>query len=182
MARPIERTHPAGSFKNFSVECLQEILDAGRDCTTSVIKDKISTPHSDCWSWESDMFFRPLHDHIAVRPIDISARTAGGIFIPDAAKTKPDQGEVIAIGPGRRDKRGRREPPALKPGQRVLFDVTSGTEIKINGDKLFIMKEDDVLAVVKHSNFANPGTALLATSALLAVVIGILAARAIGIV
>jgi chaperonin GroES len=104
------------------------------------------------------------------------------IFIPDAAKTKPEQGEVIAIGPGRRNKRGRREPPALKPGQRVLFDATSGTEIKIHGDKLLIMKENNVLAVVKHSNFANQGTALLATSALLAVVLGIMAARAIGIV
>jgi chaperonin GroES len=128
------------------------------------------------------MFFRPLNDHIAVRPIDVSARTAGGIFIPDAAKTKPDQGEVIAIGPGRRNKRGKRQPCTLKPGQRVLFGATLATEIKINDEKLLIMTENNVLAVVEHSNFANQGTVLLATSALLAVVIGIVAARVIGII
>jgi chaperonin GroES len=126
------------------------------------------------------MFFRPLHDHIAVRPIDVSARTAGGIFIPDAAKTKPEQGEVIAIGPGRRNKRGKRQPRTLKPGQRVLFDATLATEIKVNGEKLLIMTESNVLAVVKRSTFANEGAVLLATSTLLVVVIGILAARVIG--
>ena len=85
------------------------------------------------------MKFRPLHDRVLVRPLEQDERTTGGIIIPDTAKEKPQQGEVIAVGPGGRDEAGKITPPDVKKGDRILFGKWSGTEVTINGDKLLIM-------------------------------------------
>jgi chaperonin GroES len=95
------------------------------------------------------MQFRPLHDRVVVRRIDEEMKTAGGIIIPDTAKEKPMQGEVIAVGPGARDATGKRIPLDVKKGDRVLFGKWSGTEVKIDGEELAIMKESDLLAVIE---------------------------------
>ena len=93
------------------------------------------------------MKFRPLHDRVVVRRIEEDTKTAGGIIIPDTAKEKPVQGEVIAVGPGGRDDAGKVIPLDLKPGDRVLFGKWSGTEVKIDGEDLVIMKESDIFGV-----------------------------------
>src|SRR3712207_3680338 len=95
------------------------------------------------------MRFRPLHDRIVVRRIEPEERTAGGIIIPDTAKEKPQQGEVVAVGPGARDESGKVQPLDLKPGDRVLFGKWSGTEVKIDGEDLLIMKESDIMGVLE---------------------------------
>ena len=97
------------------------------------------------------MHFRPLHDRVVVRRIDADQKTAGGIIIPDTVQEKPQEGEVIAIGPGARNDRGDLVPTELKPGDRVLFGKWSGTEVKIDGHDLLIMKESDVLGVIEHT-------------------------------
>ncbi|MFN3869690.1 MAG: co-chaperone GroES [Hyphomicrobiaceae bacterium] len=94
------------------------------------------------------MRFRPLHDRVVVRRIDAENKTAGGIIIPDTAKEKPQQGEVVAVGPGARDEQGRVVALDVKPGDRVLFGKWSGTEVKIDGEELLIMKESDILGVL----------------------------------
>jgi chaperonin GroES len=95
------------------------------------------------------MKFRPLHDRVVVRRLEEDTKTAGGIIIPDTAKEKPMQGEVVAVGPGGRDDAGKVIPLDLKPGDRVLFGKWSGTEVKIDGEDLLIMKESDVLGVIE---------------------------------
>ena len=95
------------------------------------------------------MKFRPLHDRAVVRSIDEDTRTAGGIIIPDTAKEKPMQGEVIAVGPGARDESGKLVPLEVKKGDRVLFGKWSGTEVKIDGEDLLIMKESDILGIIE---------------------------------
>ena len=95
------------------------------------------------------MRFRPLHDRVVVRRIDAEDKTSGGIIIPDTAKEKPMEGEVVAAGPGTRNERGELVPLDLKAGDRVLFGKWSGTEIKINGEEFVIMKESDVLGVAE---------------------------------
>ena len=95
------------------------------------------------------MKFRPLHDRVVVRRIEEDTKTAGGIIIPDTAKEKPVQGEVIAVGPGGRDDSGKVIPLDLKPGDRVLFGKWSGTEVKIDGEDLVIMKESDIFGVIE---------------------------------
>ena len=97
------------------------------------------------------MKFRPLHDRVVVRRVDEEARTAGGIIIPDTAKEKPMEGEVIAVGPGARDEKGEIAPLDVKPGDHVLFGKWSGTEVKIDGDELLIMKESDILGVLEKT-------------------------------
>jgi chaperonin GroES len=97
------------------------------------------------------MQFRPLHDRVAVRRIDAEEKSAGGIIIPDTAKEKPSQGEVIAVGPGGRDEAGNLAPLDVKVGDTVLFGKWSGTEVKIDGRNLLIMKESDILGVVEQS-------------------------------
>jgi chaperonin GroES len=92
--------------------------------------------------------FRPLHDRVVVRRVDAEEKSKGGIIIPDTAKEKPSQGEIIAIGPGGRDEAGKLIPIDLKVGDRVLFGKWSGTEVKIDGDDLLIMKESDVMGVI----------------------------------
>jgi chaperonin GroES len=97
------------------------------------------------------MPFRPLHDRVLVRRIDADEKTAGGIIIPDTAKEKPQEGEVVAVGPGDRNEKGELVPLELKAGDRVLFGKWSGTEVKIDGEDLLIMKESDILGVIDHS-------------------------------
>jgi len=92
--------------------------------------------------------FRPLHDRIVVKRLDAEEKTAGGIIIPDTAKEKPSQGEVVAAGPGARDEAGKLVPLDVKAGDKVLFGKWSGTEVKIDGQDLLIMKESDVLGIV----------------------------------
>jgi len=94
------------------------------------------------------MKFRPLHDRVVVRRVDEDDRTAGGIIIPDTAKEKPIQGEVVSVGPGARDEKGVIQPLDVKAGDRVLFGKWSGTEVKIDGADYLIMKESDILGVL----------------------------------
>jgi chaperonin GroES len=95
------------------------------------------------------MHFRPLHDRVLVRRIEAEEKTAGGIIIPDTAKEKPQEGEIIAVGAGARNESGQLVEPAVKPGDRILFGKWSGTEVKINGEDLLIMKESDILGVIE---------------------------------
>lgn len=95
------------------------------------------------------MKFRPLHDRVVVRRVEEDTKTAGGIIIPDTAKEKPIQGEVVAVGPGARDDTGKVIPLDVKPGDRVLFGKWSGTEVKIDGEDLVIMKESDIFGVIE---------------------------------
>jgi chaperonin GroES len=95
------------------------------------------------------MKFRPLHDRVVVRRVEQEEKTAGGIIIPDTAKEKPMEGEVIAVGPGGRDESGKLIPIDLKPGDRILFGKWSGTEVKIDGEELLIMKESDVMGIIE---------------------------------
>ena len=95
------------------------------------------------------MKFRPLHDRVVVRRIESDERTAGGIIIPDTAKEKPQEGEVIAVGPGARDDSGKLIPLDLKAGDRILFGKWSGTEVKIDGQDYLIMKESDVMGIIE---------------------------------
>jgi chaperonin GroES len=94
------------------------------------------------------MKFRPLHDRVVVKRIEAEDKTAGGIIIPDTAKEKPSQGEIVAVGPGGRDEAGRVIPIDLEVGDRVLFGKWSGTEVKIDGAEFLIMKESDIMGVV----------------------------------
>jgi chaperonin GroES len=96
------------------------------------------------------MQFRPLHDRVVVKRIDPEEKTAGGIIIPDTAKEKPQQGEVVAVGPGGRDETGKLIPIDLKAGDRVLFGKWSGTEVKLDGVEYLIMKESDVMGVLEE--------------------------------
>jgi chaperonin GroES len=95
------------------------------------------------------MKFRPLHDRVVVRRIEGEDKTKGGIIIPDTAKENPQEGEVIAVGPGARDESGKLVPPDLKAGDRVLLGKWSGAEVKIDGEDLLIMKESDVMGVIE---------------------------------
>jgi chaperonin GroES len=92
--------------------------------------------------------FRPLHDRVVVKRIDAEAKTKGGIIIPDTAKEKPQQGEVVAVGPGARDDAGKIVAPDVKSGDRVLFGKWSGTEVVLDGEELLIMKESDIMGVL----------------------------------
>jgi len=94
------------------------------------------------------MAFRPLGDRVVVRRVEEEAKSKGGIIIPDTVKEKPQEGEVIAAGPGARDEDGKRIPMDVKPGDRILFGKWSGSEVKIEGDELLIMKESDILGVL----------------------------------
>jgi chaperonin GroES len=99
-------------------------------------------------SSEEHMKFRPLHDRVVVRRLEGEEKTKGGIIIPDTAKEKPQEGEVVAVGPGGRDEAGKLIPIDLKNGDRVLFGKWSGTEVKIDGQDLLIMKESDIMGVI----------------------------------
>ena len=97
------------------------------------------------------MKFRPLHDRVVVKRIDEEQKTKGGIFIPDTAKEKPMQGEILAVGPGARNDKGDLVPMGVKVGDRVLFGKWSGTEVKLDGEELLIMKESDIMGVLEES-------------------------------
>src|SRR3974390_1914747 len=97
------------------------------------------------------MKFRPLHDRVVVKRIDAEEKTAGGIIIPDTAKEKPSQGEIIAVGPGARDETGKLVPLDVKVGDRILFGKWSGTEVKLDGIEYLIMKESDIMGVVEET-------------------------------
>ncbi|MFZ5783386.1 MAG: co-chaperone GroES [Pseudomonadota bacterium] len=94
------------------------------------------------------MHLRPLHDRVVVRRIEADEKTAGGVIIPDTAREKPMEGEVVAVGPGARNEQGQLVAPDLKAGDRILFGKWSGTEVKIDGEELLIMKESDVMGVL----------------------------------
>ncbi len=94
------------------------------------------------------MAFRPLHDRVVVKRLEGEEKTKGGIIIPDTAKEKPQEGKIIAVGPGGRDENGKLTPLDVKDGDRVLFGKWSGTEVKIDGDDLLIMKESDILGII----------------------------------
>jgi chaperonin GroES len=95
------------------------------------------------------MQFRPLHDRVVLKRIEADSKTTGGIIIPDTAKEKPSQGEIVAVGPGGRDEAGKLTPIDLKVGDIVLFGKWSGTEVKIDGQDLLIMKESDIMGVIE---------------------------------
>ena len=97
--------------------------------------------------WRDGMGFRPLHDRVVIRRMESEAKTAGGIIIPDTAKEKPMEGKVVSVGPGARDDNGRITPLDVKAGDTVLFGKWSGTEVKIDGEDLLIMKESDIMGV-----------------------------------
>ena len=97
------------------------------------------------------MKFRPLHDRVVIERIDADTKSAGGILIPDSAQEKPSQGRIVAVGPGGRDEAGKLIPIDLKKGDRVLFGKWSGTEVKIDGEDLLIMKESDIMGVLQET-------------------------------
>ncbi|HRN88498.1 co-chaperone GroES [Hyphomicrobium sp.] len=101
------------------------------------------------------MKFRPLHDRVVVKRVEEDTKTAGGIIIPDTAKEKPQQGEVVAVGPGARDEQGKLVALEVKAGDRVLFGKWSGTEVKIDGEDVLIMKESDILGILEGKSSAK---------------------------
>ena len=97
------------------------------------------------------MGFRPLHDRVVIRRVEAEEKTLGGIIIPDTAKEKPMEGEVVAVGPGAGDETGKVQPLDVKSGDRVLFGKWSGTEVKLDGEDLIIMKESDIMGIVEQT-------------------------------
>jgi chaperonin GroES len=104
---------------------------------------------------EGFMKIKPLHDRVVVRRLDEEERTPGGVIIPDTAKEKPMQGEVLAVGPGARDEDGKRIAMDVKVGDTVLFGKWSGTEVKLDGDEVVIMKESDIMGIIEQSAKAS---------------------------
>jgi len=121
-------------------------MQLSRGTPKGSLEDLISRAFSE--TQEDTMKFRPLHDRVVVRRIDAEAKSAGGIIIPDTAKEKPSQGEIVAVGPGGRDEAGKLIPIDVKVGDVVLFGKWSGTEVKIDGQELLIMKESDIMGVI----------------------------------
>ena len=101
------------------------------------------------------MGFRPLHDRVLIRRVEAEEKTSGGIIIPDTAKEKPMEGEVVSVGPGARGEDGKIQPLDVKAGDRVLFGKWSGTEVKLDGEDLIIMKESDIMGIVEHGAAAR---------------------------
>jgi chaperonin GroES len=101
------------------------------------------------------MAIRPLHDRVLIKRVEEEQKTKGGIIIPDTAKEKPSQGEIIAVGPGGRDEAGKLVPLDVKAGDRILFGKWSGTEVKIDGEELLIMKESDIMGIIEGSAAAK---------------------------
>ena len=97
------------------------------------------------------MSFRPLHDRVLIQPVEQDTKTKGGIIIPDTAKEKPVEGKVIAVGPGARDENGKLRPLDVKVGDRVLYGKWSGTEVKVDGEDVLIVKESDIMGVIEES-------------------------------
>ena len=97
------------------------------------------------------MSFRPLHDRVLIQPVEQDTKTKGGIIIPDTAKEKPVEGKVVAVGPGARDEAGKLRPLDVKVGDRVLYGKWSGTEVKVDGEDLLIVKESDIMGVIEET-------------------------------
>src|SRR6267154_2193888 len=114
----------------------------------SAIDRKFKLPDEPRGTSMSKTKFRPLHDRVVVKRLDAEEKTKGGIIIPDSAKEKPQEGQVVAVGPGGRDEAGKLIPIDIKTGDRVLFGKWSGTEIKLDGEELLIMKESDIMGVL----------------------------------
>jgi chaperonin GroES len=108
-----------------------------------------SISHTDVLVQGELMKLRPLHDRVIVKRLEEERKTASGIVIPDTAAEKPDQGEVLAVGPGKRDDSGKQNAPDLKVGDRVLFGKYAGQTVKVDGDELLVMREEDIMAVVQ---------------------------------
>ena len=100
------------------------------------------------------MKFRPLHDRVVVKRVEEEGKTKGGIIIPDTVQEKPMEGEIVAVGPGARDERGTVVPLDVKPGDRILFGKWSGSEVKLDGEELLIMKESDIMGIIEGSSIA----------------------------
>jgi chaperonin GroES len=132
-------------------ECQETSLICSIICLGRAAAPKNSIDRERPFNQEEDMAkmnFRPLHDRVVVQRIDAEEKTKGGIIIPDTAKEKPQEGKIVAIGPGGRDEAGKLIKPDVKVGDRVLFGKWSGTEVKIEGEDLLIMKESDIMGVV----------------------------------
>jgi chaperonin GroES len=129
-AQPLIHSQP-------TTKCAPLALSSGECQGTSFIQGKVII-----------MAFRPLHDRVVVRRIEADQKTAGGIIIPDSAQEKPSEGEIVAVGEGARDEDGDRIPMDVKAGDRVLFGKWSGTEVKIDGEDLLIMKESDIMGII----------------------------------
>src|SRR5690349_24470933 len=119
-----------------------------REAETSLERQPWQAAHRIRQETGGPMTFRPLHDRVVVRRIEAEEKTAGGIIIPDTAKEKPQEGEVVAVGPGARDENGKVAALDVKAGDRVLFGKWSGTEVRIDGQDLLIMKESDIMGIV----------------------------------
>jgi chaperonin GroES len=115
-----------------------------KKCTSGIVRKE-----------ETPMKFRPLHDRVVVRRLEAEEKSKGGIIIPDTVKEKPQEGEVVAVGPGTRDESGKIIPLELKAGERVLFGKWSGTEVKVDGQDLLIMKESDIMGVLEGAVAAD---------------------------
>ena len=100
------------------------------------------------------MKFRPLHDRVVIRRVEPEGKTTGGIFIPDTVQEKPMEGEIVAVGPGARDERGTMVPLDVRQGDRILFGKWSGSEVKLDGEELLIMKESDIMGIIEGSSIA----------------------------
>ena len=100
------------------------------------------------------MKFRPLHDRVVIRRVEPEGKTTGGIFIPDTVQEKPMEGEIVAVGPGARDERGTVVPLDVRQGDRILFGKWSGSEVKLDGEELLIMKESDIMGIIEGSSIA----------------------------
>jgi chaperonin GroES len=125
---------------------------SGRECQDFIITNFSTNARRSAAAMRvimAKLKFRPLHDRVVVKRIEAEEKSKGGIIIPDTAKEKPQEGEVIAVGPGARDESGKLVPLDLKSGDRILFGKWSGTEVKIDGEELLIMKESDVMGVVE---------------------------------
>jgi chaperonin GroES len=152
--------HAAAGMK-FTCGALRFLTHGGPANTSSLISTRhgwlLTTPlpgigFSD---GEVSMKFRPLHDRVVVRRLEGEEKTKGGIIIPDTAKEKPQEGEIIAVGSGARDESGKLVPLDVKAGDRILFGKWSGTEVKIDGEDLLIMKESDIMGVLEGSSIAR---------------------------
>ncbi len=134
-----------------STSCLRQFRNQATDGRDKAMTLKSCFSMTGLRSREIPMKFRPLHDRVVVKRIEAESKTASGIIIPDTVKEKPTEGEVIAVGPGGRDEAGKIIPIDLKVGDRVLFGKWSGTEVKLDGAELLIMKESDIMGVVTEA-------------------------------
>jgi len=133
---------------------LTTATDRGQDCWPDRIGASVSSS-TELYSGAIRMNFRPLHDRVVVRRLNAEEKTAGGIIIPDTAKEKPMEGEIIAVGPGARNEQGQIVALDVKAGDKILFGKWSGTEVKLDGEELLIMKESDIMGIIEGHHAAQ---------------------------